>query len=174
VKKEGWLFLTKLLFFTLAFGFLWFRFLQDWYPHLLKPVAFPFFQWVGVRKWRLSILLDHYTNIIPFVALVFASPGFFKQWKRTILALVAGLVVMAIGHLLLSWIDYHYWAEYKTTRSFFRRAFHFYLLNDALPLGLWLIFYPRVLPRVFAFLKFGSKTENAHPPDPPPAPDDKM
>jgi hypothetical protein len=155
VKKNLWLFLIKLAFFTIVFGLVWFWVAQDLYPRLLKPVIFPFFKLVGVRKWRLSILLDHFTNIVPYVTLVCATPGFFKRWKKTILVLIGGLLILAIGHILLSWLDYYYWSQYGTTRPFFRNIFHFYLLNDALPLALWLIFYPRMLGEIFGFLKFG-------------------
>ena len=155
MKRELWLFLAKLAFFSVVFGLLWFYFVQDAYPHILKPVVFPFFKWVGVTKWRLSILLDHFTNLIPYLALVCSTPGFFKNWKKTILALVVGLLILIIGHIALSWIDYHYYSQYGRTKPFFRRIFHFYLLNDALPLGLWLLFYPRVLPQLFSFVRFG-------------------
>ena len=162
-KKQLWLFLLKLAFFSVVFGLLWFYYVQELYPILLKPIVFPFFKWVGVKKWRLSILLDHFTNIIPYVALVCASPGFFKNWKKTIVTLIGGLLILMVGHIALSWIDYHYWAQYKTTRPFFRRIFHYYLINDALPLGLWLLFYPHLLPRLFSFLKFGRKRAEDSP-----------
>jgi len=154
-------FLVKLALFSIAFGLLWHFYLQTAYPHFLKPVAVPFFQWVGVKKWRLSLLLDHFTNIIPYVALVLSTPGIIKEWKKTLFTLLGGLVILMIGHLLLSWIDYHYWAKYGMSRSFFRNTFHFLLLNDALPFGLWLLFYPRVLPQLFSFLKFGRKKQPA-------------
>ncbi len=159
MKKESWLFLIKVALFLLAFGWIWFWLVQDAYPYFLKPVAYPFFQWVGVRKWRLSLLLDHFTNVVPYVTLVCASPGFFKNWKKTLIALFGGLVILMIGHLLLSYVDYYFYSRYKMTKSFFKGMFPFLMLNDALPLGLWLLFYPKVLPEVFSFLKFGRKTE---------------
>lgn len=155
MKKESWLFPAKVAVFLIIFGWIWFWYIQDLYPYILKPVAFPFFQWVGVKKWRLSLLLDHFTNIIPYVTLVCASPGFFRNWKKTLLAFFGGLAILMIGHLLLSWIDYHYFSQYKMTKAFFRGTFPFLMLNDALPLGLWLLFYPKVLPGVFSFVKFG-------------------
>ena len=156
-KKDLWLFLAKLAIFTVIFGLLWFYYVQNLYPVILKPIVFPIFKWIGVKKWRLSILLDHFTNIIPYVALICASPGFIKNWKKTIAALVGGLLILMLGHIAISWIDYHFWSKYGTTRPFFRRIFHFYLINDALPLGLWLLFYPRLLPQLFSFLRFGKK-----------------
>jgi hypothetical protein len=159
VKKESWLFLIKVALFLLAFGWIWFWLVQDAYPYFLKPVAYPFFQWIGVRKWRLSLLLDHFTNIVPYVTLVCASPGFFKNWKKTLVALFGGLIILMIGHLLLSCVDYYFYSRYKMTKSFFKGMFPFLMLNDALPLGLWLLFYPKVLTEVFSFLKFGRKAE---------------
>ena len=169
MKKESWLFPTKVGVFLLAFGWLWFWLVQDAYPYFLKPVAYPFFEWVGVKKWRLSLLLDHFTNIVPYVTLVCASPGFFKNWKKTLTALFGGLVILMIGHLLLSWMDYYFWAKYKMTKQFFKITFPFLMLNDGLPLGLWLLFYPKVLPRVFGFLKFGKTSENENTAGPIPS-----
>ena len=157
MKKELWKFLLKLAIFSLILGFLWFWKLQDFYPFLLKPAAIPFFQWVGVKKWYLSWVLDHFTNIVPYIALVLATPGILKRWKWTLLALFGGLVALMISHLFLSWMVYHYSAEYQFTKSFFRRTFPFFLLSDGLPLPLWLLFYPRVLPELFRFIKLGRK-----------------
>nr|MBN2278367.1 hypothetical protein [candidate division Zixibacteria bacterium] len=157
MKKDLWLFLLKLAFFSLALGLLWHFYLQTLYPHFLKPVAVPFFQWVGVKKWRLSLLLDHFSNLVPYTALVLATPGIIKEWKKTLLTFFGGLLILMIGHLLLSWADYYYWAKYGLTRGLFRNTFHFILLNDALPLGLWLLFYSRKLTGLFGFLKFGRK-----------------
>ena len=161
MKNELWKFLIKLAIFTVVFGLIWFLWAQDAYPRLLKPIVFPFFQWIGVKKWRLSLLLDHFTNIIPYLALVCATPGFFTHWKKTIIALLGGFIILMVGHIVLSWLDYHYWSQYDMTKKFFRSIFHFYLLNDALPLGLWLLFYPRVLPQLFSFLRFGKGGQTA-------------
>jgi hypothetical protein len=160
VKKEIWPFLIKLVLSTLILGYIWFAWGQNAYPHALKPLAFKFFQLVGVTKWRLSLLLDHFTNIVPYIALVIATPGFFKNWKKTIIALLGGLAILIIGHLLLSWLDFYFWSQYQMTKKFFKTTFHFYLLNDALPLGLWLLFYPKMLLRLFPFIKMGRKRIN--------------
>lgn len=159
MKKEPWPFLLKLALSTLILGYIWFAAAQDAYPHMLKPIVYPFFKWVDVKTWRLSILLDHFTNIVPYISLIIATPGFFRNWKKTLLALFGGLIILMIGHVALSWLDYHFWSQYKMTRKFFKTTFHYYLLNDALPLGLWLLFYPRVLPQIFPFFRFGKKAE---------------
>jgi len=161
VKKELWLFLAKLAGCLLAFGLIRFWYVQELYPYFLKPVAVPFFQIVGVGKWRLSLLLDHFSNMVPYLALVCASPGFFKNWKRTIIAAVGGLLLLMLGHLLLSWLDFYFWSQYKMTKKFFRSTFPFLMLNDALPLGLWLLFYPELLTKLFGFVRFKSSKDTA-------------
>jgi hypothetical protein len=163
VKRNLWLFLLKLVSISLVLGFLWFWKLQDAYPHFLEPIAVPFFQWVGVKKWLLSWVIDHFTNIVPYIALVLASPGLLSNWKKTLAALLGGLAILIISHLLLSWLVYHYSAQYRFTKQFFRITFPFFLLSDALPLALWLLFYPRILPELFGFMKWGKKSGSEKP-----------
>jgi len=82
-RKNLWLFLAKLAIFTVIFGLLWFYYVQNLYPVILKPIVFSnSFKWIGVKKWRLSILLDHFTNIIPYVALICASPDLLKTGRK--------------------------------------------------------------------------------------------
>lgn len=138
------LFLIKLLLISSVLGFLWFWKLQNIYPHILSPLAIPFFQWVGVKKWLLSWVSNHFTNVVPYLALVLATPKALNDWKRLLAAILGGLLILTITHLLLSWLVYYYSEQYQFTRSFFRRTFPFFLINDALPLPLWLIFYPRM------------------------------
>lgn len=152
MKNNLLLFLIKLLLISSVLGFLWFWKLQDLYPHILRPVAFPFFQWVGVKKWLLTWVSDHFTNVVPYLALVLATPGALKNGKRFAAAILGGLLILAIAHLLLSWLIYYYSEQYHFTRSFFRRTFPLFLINDALPLPLWLMFYPRTLKELFGFI----------------------
>ncbi|SYZ74299.1 membrane hypothetical protein [Candidatus Zixiibacteriota bacterium] len=153
MKKSRLIFLLKLISFSLILGYLWFWRLQSLYPHLLAPAAMPFFQWVGVKKWLLSWVIDHFTNIVPYTALVLAMPGIFKKWKKTLVALVAGLIILAGFHILLSWSVYYFSEQYHFSRAFFRRTFPFFLINDALPLVLWILFYPEILSELSGLLK---------------------
>jgi hypothetical protein len=152
MKKNLLPFLIKLLLISLVLGFLWFWKLQNLYPRLLWPVAVPFFQWVGVKKWLLSWVLNHFANIVPYLALVLATPRVLNNRKKLLAAILGGLLVLAIMHLFLSWMVYHYYEQYQFTKSFFRRTFPFFLINDALPLPLWLVFYPRIHKELFGFI----------------------
>jgi hypothetical protein len=164
VKRELIAFALKALSISLVLGFLWFWKAQDLYPHLLSPISVPFFQWVGVKKWLLSRVIDHFTNIVPYVALVLATPEAFRNWKKTLFALLGGLAILAAGHLLLSWAVYYYSAQYRFSKAYFRAAFPYFLLCDAMPLILWLLFYPRVLPKMLNFRKPGEGKSRANGP----------
>ncbi|MFH2036231.1 MAG: hypothetical protein ABIJ45_07510 [Candidatus Zixiibacteriota bacterium] len=159
MKKEAKIFLLKIFISSFLLGYVWFAYAQNLYPHFLSPVAVPFFKLVGVTKWRLSLLLDHFTNLIPYIALVISTPDLIRNWKKSTMAFFGGLLILMICHLLLSWLDFYFWSQYQMSKSFFKSIFHFYLINDILPLALWLLFYPTILPQLFDFLKFGKKEE---------------
>jgi hypothetical protein len=153
VKRELSFFLLKVILITLILGFLWFWKLQELYPHILSPIAVPLFQWFGVKKWLLTRVMDHFTSIVPYVALVLATPDAIRNWKKTTLSLLGGIIILAISHLFLSWAVYHYSEQYRFSKSYFRATFPIFLICDALPLLLWLTFYPRLLPEFFGFMK---------------------
>ncbi|MFH1374949.1 MAG: hypothetical protein ABII79_14290 [bacterium] len=159
MRKNLWLFLLKLLVFSLALGYLWFTRYQRLYPYWIDGVADPFFEFVGVRKWWLGLVVEHFTNLVPYLALVLASPGFFRHWRRTLAALVGGVAILVLGHLLLSWAVYHFNELYSLSRSFYRIVIPMYIINDALPLLLWLSFFPSLLTELFGFKWLGKTTE---------------
>ena len=154
MKKDLWLFLLKLIPLTLVLGYFWFTNWQVRYPDWLDPIALPFFKLVGVRKWWLALVVEHFTNIIPYIALVLSVPDHIKEWKRGLLALFGGMAIIILGHLCLSWAVYYFNLDYGMSKSFYRIILPFYLLNDALPLILWLSFYPHMLSRLFGIKIF--------------------
>jgi len=157
-RKELWLFLLKLPVLTLGFGYIWFSGLQLIYPDLIDPIATPFFRLVGVTNWLLYLLLEHFTNLIPYIALVLASPGLIRNWRRTIYALFGGVAAIVLVHLLLSWLVFELNEAYGLSRAFYRVWVPAYLFNDALPFGLWLLFYPELPGRLFGLRIFGHKS----------------
>ena len=153
-KKQLWLFLAKLIPLTVLFGYLWLTGLQTRYPFLLDPIATPFFQLVGVKRWYLALVLEHFTNIVPYVALVLASPRLIRNWKRSLAALLGGVAVIVTGHLLMSWAVYHFHGLYGLSKAFYRIIVPIYLVNDALPLILWVLFYPKLPGELFGLRIF--------------------
>ncbi len=149
-KKQLWLFLAKLVPLTLILGYLWFSGFQTEYPKLLKPLAAPLFALTGVRKWWLVLTVEHFTSIVPYIALVLSTPSLIKDWKRSLWALFGGAAIIVAGHLLMSVAIYHIMEQYAQMKTSYVLLVPIYLINDALPLVLWLLFFPNCLGRLLA------------------------
>ncbi len=157
MKKNLLLFLLKLASLTLILGYVWFSGLQEQYPHLISPIAIPFFKFVGVTKWRLVLVLEHFTNLVPYIALVLSSPGIITHWKRMLTALLGGTAIIMLFHLLLSWAVFYFSVKYSLSKTFYKIIVPFYLVNDAMPLILWLVFYPHLPSSLFGLKGFGGE-----------------
>jgi hypothetical protein len=157
-KKELWLFLGKLAIAVLILGYVWTRW-RFYYPDVFEPIYKPFFNLVGLQKWWMALLLDHFTNWVPFVALVLASPDLIRRWRRSLVVLFGGLVIILIGHMLLSWAVYELVARYTMTKMYYKLSLPLFLVNDTLPLALWLLFYPDLPGRLFGFKFLTRSTE---------------
>ena len=145
MRKTLWLFLTKLIVVTVAFGLLWFLWLKPVYPHLLRPLGDWLLPLFGARKWHLSWTLEHFANIGPYLALVIATPGFARDWKRGTVALFGGLAILILFHYIMLISFYHIMARWGLSEITYRWTTPIYILNDSLPLIVWLAFYPGVL-----------------------------
>ena len=155
MKRNLWLFLLKLLPATLLLGYLWFTVCQFAYPYWIDPIATFFFKLFGVRTWHLALTAEHFTNLVPYLALLLATPGIIKHWRRSLLALFGGLVVIVLIHIFMSVAIYFIVEAYSMSKSAYRIIVPIYLVNDAMPLILWLAFFPKVLSDLFGFIKWG-------------------
>ncbi len=155
MKRNLWLFLLKLLPATLLLGWLWFTQCQHAYPYWIDPLATFFFKLFKVRTWHLALTAEHFTNLVPYLALLLATPGIIKHWRRSLLALFGGLVVIVLVHMFMSVAIYFIVEAYSMSKSAYRIIVPIYLVNDALPLILWLAFFPKVLSELFGFIKWG-------------------
>jgi hypothetical protein len=109
---------------------------------------------------------------VPYVAIVLSTPGLLRNWKRSLAALGGGVAVLVLVHLAMSAAVYHLEAEYSLSKEFYRFMVPIYVVNDALPLALWLLFYPRVLGELFDLSRLGLQSQKqrmrrhgAHLPD---------
>jgi hypothetical protein len=107
-----------------------------------------------VRRWLLELTLHHFTNLIPYWALVLATPGHRFAWRRGVAALVAGTLVLIAMHLVMSAVLYFIWEAHGLGKTTYRFAVPLYVVNDSLPLVLWIGFYYRTLQRLFPFASF--------------------
>jgi len=157
--KELWLFLAKLLSLTLVLSYLWLAYWQLHYPKAIQWIALPFFDLVGVKKWYMALLLDHFTNLVPFVALVLATPGVFRNWRKTLAVMAGGLAAIICCQLLLSWAVYELISRYAMTKMYYKLSQPLFLINDTAPLILWVAFYPEMLGRLFGLRLFANREE---------------
>ena len=143
------LFLAKLAVFSVVLCYVWFKGLQEAYPEILSPIAIHIIAWFGAKKWLLFLLMDHFTNLIPFIALVAATPLFFVRWRKTLTVVLVGLSTMVVLHLAISIVFYHFYEAYGFSETFYKLTVPVYLINDALPFVLWILFYHGMLGELF-------------------------
>ncbi|MCP4685019.1 MAG: hypothetical protein GY867_06155 [bacterium] len=155
-RKDLWLFLARLLSLTSILGYLWFFYWQVEYPFAIGFIAKPFFDLVGVKKWYMALLLDHFTNLVPFVALVLSTPGLFRRWRKSLAVLVGGLAIILCFQLLLSWAVYELISRYAMSPMYIKLSLPLFFVNDALPLVLWLAFYPKMPRQLFGLSIFAA------------------
>ena len=140
MKKERWLFLLKLTCLVVLLGYGWVQY-QVYYPAVLGPVFLPVLAQVGVDRWYMALLLDHFTTWLPFAALVLASPDPIAQWKRHLRNLSIGLGAILLSHFLLSWAIFEIVAVHCMNNTYYKLSLPLYFVNDALPLALWVWLY---------------------------------
>lgn len=150
MRKTLWLFLAKLVIYTLAFGLVWFLWLKAQYPLMMRPVGNWLLPLFGAHKWHLSWTLEHFANMGPYIALVLATPGFVRDWKRGLIALGGGLAILMAFHFVMLITFYHIMAQWGLSEITYRWTTPIYIINDSLPLVLWLAFYPNVVGQLVA------------------------
>ena len=155
-KQRLW-FLARLLIAVTALGYFWVEY-RFYYPVVFEPVFMPVFHIIGLKKWYMALLLDHFTTWVPYAALVLASPDLITRWKRSLMVLFGGLLIILVGHFLLSWAVWELASRYAMSKIYYRYSLPLFFLNDILPLLLWLLFYPDLLEKLLGVKLFGRKT----------------
>lgn len=154
-KKSLWQFLAKLVAVTLVLGLVWFWWLREAYLSFITDPARLVLPMLGVEKLHFSAAAEHFANLIPFVALVLAAPEATRRWRYLVTSLMFGICLLMIGHLLMLTGFYFIIEKYALSRQAYRLMLPIWVLNDALPLILWLAFYPRALRGLFPRVRIG-------------------
>ncbi len=149
MRRNLWLFLAKLAAVTIVLGLVWFWWLREAYPEFVSIPARAVLPLIGVEKLHFSAAAEHFANMIPYVALVLAAPGALQRWRYLVVALVSGVAILITGHLLMLTGFYFVIEEYALSRQAYRLILPIWVLNDALPLILWLAYYPKALRELF-------------------------
>lgn len=155
MKRNLWLFLLKLLITTLILGYFWTTGWKMAYPNWIKPIAQLFFDIFGVTKWNLSLTAEHFASWIPFIGLLVATPGLLRRWKHALVALFGGVAAIVLMHIVMSIAIFYIVSAFEMSQNAYRLLLPIYLVNDAMPLILWLAFFPTVLSELFGFIKWG-------------------
>lgn len=125
---------------TLLLTWLWNEGGRMAYGRFLKAVAPPIYDLLGFDGARVGAFRQRYVNFVPFIGLVLVTPGL--SWKRRLLGLAIGLVVLFCGHLALN-----------LTEVGRGRARHLPILpslvSDTLPFLVWLGVAAPMLARYF-------------------------
>lgn len=139
MKKKLLIFFLSLILVSVVLTWFWFNGLQVRYAILFGPAAKFTFRHLGIPKSGLNLVIEHFTNIIPFIALCVTLPGI-KLAKRVI-RLAAGLVILALVHFILIVAVSKVYSLYSMSQIAYKYIFPMLTINDALPLVLWFLFF---------------------------------
>ena len=155
--KKRPLFFLSLIGVSAVLAWFWFDGLQIQYARLFGPAAKFTFRQLGIHKSGLRLVIEHFTSIIPFIALVVSLPSV-KLGKR-LRRLAYGLIILMIVHFLMivgASAIYSNWSLSKTTYKF---LFPMLTINDALPLVLWFVFFSDEILKLFSRKQAAESTD---------------
>jgi hypothetical protein len=144
------LLLLAFLFFalTVPLAWLWVQWGERVYARLLLDVLDPLYDAIGLRHRRGGPVAPRLVSVVPFVVLMAITPG--MTWRRRLVGALVGLVVIACFHLLLFVLVDAAYAVFGRTRRALTRIVPFLLINDGIPLLVWIFlardFLRRVVP----------------------------
>lgn len=130
-------FFLLLIVFSLPLFWFWMTAGQINYQKFLGAVVVPIARAMNEKGLNLFILKAHYMNIVPFVALILATPAL--GWKKRLTALVLGLLLMFVWHLVFSLTLNHYQILWGHDRRFYQLFIPAISVNSAVPVVLWFI-----------------------------------
>lgn len=130
-------FFLLLVVFSVPLFWLWAQWGQNTYQQLMGATIVPLARKMGEKSLNLFLIKGHYLNVVPFAALILASPAL--GWKKRATALVFGLAVLFCWHLVFSLVLNHFQTLWDHDRRFYRLFVPATSLNSAMPVVLWFI-----------------------------------
>ncbi len=146
--KKLTLFFLSLIFVSATLAWFWFDGLQIQYARLFGPAAKFTFRQMGINKSGLKLVIEHFTSIIPFIALVVALPSVAigKRIKR----LAYGILILMFGHFLLIVGASAVYTNWGLSKTAYKYLFPMLTINDAFPLVLWFVFFSDEILTMFS------------------------
>jgi hypothetical protein len=142
------LLLLILLFFalTLPLAWLWLESGEAVYARFLLQLLEPLYDSIGLRHTRGGPVSPRLVSVVPFVVLMAITPGL--SWRRRVVGSLVGLLLIACFHLaLFTLVDASY-AVLGRSRRALTKIVPFLLINDGLPLLVWIFFARDFLRRL--------------------------
>jgi hypothetical protein len=157
------LLLLALLFFalTMPLAWLWIEWGEGVYARALLAILEPVYDAIGLRHQRGGPVAPRLVSVVPFVVLMAITPG--MGWRRRVVGSLIGLCVIACFHLLLFLLVDAAYVVLGRSRRALARIVPFLLINDGIPLLVWIFFARDFLRRLVPAL-------GERPPAPPPTP----
>lgn len=122
-------FIASFIFISLPLTWLWVEWGANSYAQLLKQLGDVLYSLVGLDGLRIAAR-DRFINLIPFIALVLATPRLAP--RRRFLGLFAGIGFLIVSHLVFNAIT-----ELSDTPRLMPATLATF--SDALPLALWIL-----------------------------------
>ena len=147
MKKNLLFFFLSLAVVSVVLTWFWFHGLQVRYAMLFGPAARSAFRLLGIHKSGLKLVIEHFTNIIPFIALCLALPRVGLKKRLTRLAL--GLGILALAHFIMIVAVSAVYSVHSLSPTAYKYIFPILTVNDALPLVIWFLFFSEEIIGLF-------------------------
>ncbi len=147
MKKNLLRFFLSLVAVSVVLTWFWLNGLQIRYALLFRPAAQFAFQQLDIHQSGLTLVIEHFTNLIPFIALSLALPG--VRLRKRLICLASGLVILAAVHFILIIVVSKIYSVHSLSKTAYKYMFPLFTINDALPLVLWFLFFPGEIIGVF-------------------------
>jgi hypothetical protein len=147
VKKNLLIFFLSLVVISVVLTWFWFNGLQVRYALLFGPAAKFMFRQLGIHKSGLKLVIEHFTNIIPFIALCVALPG--VKIKKRLTRLAIGLGILIVVHFIMIIFVSAIYSTHSGSPTAYKYIFPILTINDALPLIIWFLFFSKEVVGLF-------------------------
>jgi hypothetical protein len=131
---------------TAPLAWLWLAFGEERYARVLLAILDPVYDALGVRHRRGGPVAPRLVSLVPFAALMAITPG--MGLRRRVAGTLVGLAVIAGLHLLLFLLVDSAYAAFGRSRRALTMIVPLLLVNDGIPLLVWLFFARDFLRRV--------------------------
>ena len=133
---------------TIALTWLWVAWGGAAYERLLIALAGPLLQGFGVTQIAESPAQKRFVSIVPFVVLMWLTPG--MSLRRRALGTLIGGALLVLSHVALVGVEQWAQSSQRPTASPFSTLFPAALFADGLPFMLWAVIAHRYLSGVLA------------------------